>query len=171
MRHAVEQFCFRPLGLRLGLKERERPRPRDNPVLERAHRAGAWHMPALAREAGVTNIQAERWLRQKRRQQLPSTLQKFQETGWRWLFYTLILIYGFTCLWTKPWFWNIRHCWYDYPYHQIDVSCQHVMMGTLTRLPTQVERKVGMTSNHHGPYVLGHTRNTMAGTEGSYTAM
>ena len=23
-----------------------------------------------------------------------------------------------------------------------------------------------MTSNHHGPYVLGHTRNTMAGTEG-----
>ncbi len=36
------------------------------------------------------------------------------------------------------------------------------------RLPTQVERKVGMTSNHHGPYVLGHTRATMAGTEGSY---
>ena len=25
-----------------------------------------------------------------------------------------------------------------------------------------------MTSNHHGPYALGHTRNTMAGTEGSY---
>ena len=44
-------------------------------------------------------------------------------------------------------------------------------LGTLVRLPTQVERKVGMTSNHHGPYVLGHTRNTMAGTEGSYTAM
>ena len=59
LRHAVEQFCFRPLGLRLGLKERERPQPRDNPVLERAHRAGAWHMPALAREAGVTNIQVQ----------------------------------------------------------------------------------------------------------------
>ena len=25
-----------------------------------------------------------------------------------------------------------------------------------------------MTLNHHGPYVLGHTRNTMASTEGSY---
>ena len=24
-----------------------------------------------------------------------------------------------------------------------------------------------MTSNHHAPYVLGHTRATMAGTEGS----
>jgi len=27
-----------------------------------------------------------------------------------------------------------------------------------------------LSSNHHGPYALGHTRNTMAGTEGSYTA-
>ena len=50
------------------------------------------------------------------------------------------------------------------------VSCQHVMMGTLTRLPTQVERKVGMTSNHHGPYVLGHTRATMVWTMSSHLA-
>ncbi len=27
-------------------------------------------------------------------------------------------------------------------------------------------RKVGVTSSHHGPYGLGHTRATMAGTEG-----
>jgi hypothetical protein len=38
------------------------------------------------------------------------------------------------------------------------------------RLPVQTERKVGMTSNHHGPYVLGYTRATMVGTEGSYPA-
>ncbi len=30
-------------------------------------------------------------------------------------------------------------------------------------------RKVGMTSSHHGPYVPGHTRATMAGTEGCNT--
>ena len=42
------------------------------------------------------------------------------------------------------------------------------MLGTLTRLPVQTERKVGTTSNHHGPYVLGYTRATMVGTEGSY---
>ena len=30
-------------------------------------------------------------------------------------------------------------------------------------------RKVGTTSSHHGPYVLGYTRATMAGTEGSET--
>ena len=41
------------------------------------------------------------------------------------------------------------------------------MVGTLDRLPTQVERKVGMTSNQHGPYVRGYTRATMVETEGS----
>ncbi len=31
-------------------------------------------------------------------------------------------------------------------------------------------RKVGMTSSHHGPYGLGYTRATMAGTEGCKAA-
>ncbi len=38
-------------------------------------------------------------------------------------------------------------------------------MGTLVRLPGITRRKVGMTSNHHAPYVLSYTRATMAGTE------
>lgn len=38
-------------------------------------------------------------------------------------------------------------------------------MGTLVRLPGITRRKVGMTSNHHAPYVLGYTRATMVGTE------
>ena len=50
-------------------------------------------------------------------------------------------------------------------------SCQHVMVGTLNRLPAQAERKVGTTSSHHGPYVRGYTRATMVGTEGSYLAI
>ena len=39
------------------------------------------------------------------------------------------------------------------------------MVGTLAGLPVTNRRKVGTTSSHHGPYVLGHTRATMAGTE------
>ena len=50
-------------------------------------------------------------------------------------------------------------------------SCQHIMVGTLNRLPAQAERKVGTTSSHHGPYVRGYTRATMVGTEGSYLAI
>jgi hypothetical protein len=47
------------------------------------------------------------------------------------------------------------------------LSCQHVMMGTLRKLPAQAERKVGMTSSHHGPYAQGYTRATMASTKSS----
>ncbi len=43
-------------------------------------------------------------------------------------------------------------------------------MGTQTVLPVTNRRKVGTTSNHHGPYVLGYTRATMAGTERCKTA-
>ncbi len=32
------------------------------------------------------------------------------------------------------------------------ISCHQVMLGTLMKLPMQIVRKVGMTSNQHGPY-------------------
>src|SRR5665647_2707744 len=44
------------------------------------------------------------------------------------------------------------------------------MVGTHRRLPGSTRRKVGMTSNHHAPYVLGFTHATMAGTKGCDTA-
>src|SRR6056297_1946311 len=44
------------------------------------------------------------------------------------------------------------------------------MVGTLGRLPVTNRRKVGTTSSHHGPYVQGYTRATMAHTEGSEPA-
>ena len=40
-----------------------------------------------------------------------------------------------------------------------------IRLGTHERLPGLTRRKVGMTSNHHAPYVLGFTHATMAGTE------
>ena len=36
-------------------------------------------------------------------------------------------------------------------------------MRTLKRLPVINPRKVGMTSNHHAPYVQGYRRAIMAG--------
>ncbi len=41
---------------------------------------------------------------------------------------------------------------------------------SLGKLPSIRGRKVGMTSSHHGLYVQGYTRATMAGTAGSKTA-
>ena len=49
-------------------------------------------------------------------------------------------------------------------------SCQQVKLGTLKRLPVINRRKVGTTSNHHALYVLGYTRTTMAITKRSEPA-
>src|SRR2546423_15497381 len=40
------------------------------------------------------------------------------------------------------------------------------MSGTHRRLPVTNRRKVGLTSSHHAPYVLGYKRATLAGTKG-----
>ena len=51
------------------------------------------------------------------------------------------------------------------PYDQL------LRKSTLIRLPLTKRRKVGTTSNHHAPYVLGYTRTTMAQTKGSEGAI
>ena len=45
-----------------------------------------------------------------------------------------------------------------------------VVLGTHGRPPGSTRRKVGTTSSHHAPYVLGCTRATMAGTMSCDTA-
>ena len=40
-----------------------------------------------------------------------------------------------------------------------------IKLGTLKEPLVTNKRKVGTTSSHHGPYVLGYTRATMAGTK------
>ena len=74
----------------------------------------------LSQQLQMTERRIERWLRQRALIGKPSQLDKFAETGWRWTYYTSILIWGITTLWTKTWLWNITDCWYNYPYHYVD---------------------------------------------------
>ena len=46
------------------------------------------------------------------------------------------------------------------------MSVAIIQLGTLARLPVTNRRKVGTTSNHHAPYILGYTRNTMVENRG-----
>ena len=71
---------------------------------------------------------------------MPSKLQKFQETGWRWLFYISALFYGIFCLWEKPWFRSIHHCWEGYPYHKVNIA-KEFLVGKLVII-IQVEPDV-----------------------------
>ena len=64
-------------------------------------------------------FQVERWFRDRRRSSMPTTLTKFCEGGWRFIFYTSMFIYGLIVLYSKPWLWNVGACWEQYPYHTV----------------------------------------------------
>lgn len=66
----------------------------------------------------MSERQIERWWRYRRAQDKPSTLVKFCENSWRCMYYTYSFGFGVFVLWDKPWFWDVKHCWYGYP-HQV----------------------------------------------------
>lgn len=72
----------------------------------------------LTKQVDMTERQIERWWRYRRAQDKPSTLVKFCENSWRFLYYTHSFAFGLFVLWDKSWFWDIKHCWYGYP-HQV----------------------------------------------------
>jgi hypothetical protein len=64
---------------------------------------------------------------------------------------------------------RVVRCWVK-SRNERNPYCQLLRKSTLTGLPLTKRRKVGMTSNHHAPYVLGYTRTTMARTKGGEAA-
>ena len=61
LRALVERFIFKPLGLKLGLKERKKQKPEQNPVLEKAYKMkrelGEKEVAALAFETQLSSLQ------------------------------------------------------------------------------------------------------------------
>ena len=84
VRKIVERYVFRPLGQKLGMKEQRVRAPAPTELIEKKN--------------GDLNHSEERtlerWLRQKKLLGRPSKLDKFSETGWRWLYYTNIFGFG-----------------------------------------------------------------------------
>ena len=50
---------------------------------------------------------------------MPTTLTKFCEGGWRFIFYSVMFTYGLGVLYNKPWMWDVGACWEQYPYHTV----------------------------------------------------
>uniref|UniRef100_A0A8C6Q755 Ceramide synthase 6 n=1 Tax=Nothobranchius furzeri TaxID=105023 RepID=A0A8C6Q755_NOTFU len=67
----------------------------------------------------------QRWFRQRRNQEKPSTLARFCESMWRLTFYLYIFTYGVRFLKKTPWLWNTKECWYNYPYQPLTVDIHY----------------------------------------------
>jgi len=125
LRLAIEHLVFRPLGRKIGIRHHKPNRSKlaSNHELEMEfRRSKQWSQDTIAkfsRKRGVTERDVEVWLRYQRALSHPSKLDKFAETGWRWVFYTGVFVFGLYVLCDKTWFWNILDCWLNFPHHDM----------------------------------------------------
>ena len=82
--NVCEYGLYRPLGQKLGMKEQRKRVPAPKELTSK--QSGAMEHDE--------ERSLERWLRQKKLLGRPSKLDKFSETGWRWLYYTNIFGFG-----------------------------------------------------------------------------
>lgn len=123
-----ERFVALPIGRRHKLREHPPQPAQPNEELEKTFRKYRKVLPSpdalleLTKRLDWTPRQIERWWRRRRAQSKPSEIQRFKETSWRFLFYLLSFWCGLYILLDKPWFWETKHCWYNYPVQQVSTD-------------------------------------------------
>lgn len=124
VRFLVERFIWSPIGRSMGLKAMRPKRVTYNELLEDAYRKNRRvshkQVRQLSKDLDWSERQVDRWLRLRKLQDSPNKLTRFTETGWQFTYYLAIFCYGLHTLWDKSWFWDIRHCFYNMPFHPID---------------------------------------------------
>ncbi|XP_015250233.1 ceramide synthase 5-like [Cyprinodon tularosa] len=115
----VAKPCAHILQIQAGVPRRAQP----NAVLERLYQSNtcpdARQMEGLSKQLDWEERKIQRWFRVRRNQDRPSMQKKFCESMWRFTFYLVIFIYAISHLWTSPWMWDTRHCWYNYPFQPL----------------------------------------------------
>lgn len=118
------RYCYAPIGIHLGIKHVKHSKVVENKELEKLYKSGKKmshkELEAAAKQEKMTERQVERWLRVRRAADRPTKLKKFCENSFRFTYYVFSFIFGLVVLWDKPWLWNIKHCWYNYP-HQVSL--------------------------------------------------
>ncbi|XP_020846567.1 ceramide synthase 6 isoform X3 [Phascolarctos cinereus] len=117
-------FIAKPCALGLNIQANGPQKAQPNAILEKVFTAITKHpdekrLEGLSKQLDwdVRNIQ--RWFRQRRNQEKPSTLTRFCESMWRFTFYLYVFTYGVRFLKKTPWLWNTKQCWYNYPYQPL----------------------------------------------------
>ncbi|XP_029975854.1 ceramide synthase 2a [Salarias fasciatus] len=120
IRQIFERRVATPLASLLGVSDKQRVHTPSNPTLESYFCSISKHptqssVVSLSKQTGCSVRQVQRWFRRRRNQDRPSKLKKFREASWRFTFYLLAFFAGLAVLIDKPWFYEMKLMWEDFP--------------------------------------------------------
>uniref|UniRef100_F7F9V3 Ceramide synthase 6 n=1 Tax=Monodelphis domestica TaxID=13616 RepID=F7F9V3_MONDO len=124
VRLVFERFIAKPCALGLNIQANGPQKAQPNAILEKVFTAITKHpdekrLEGLSKQLDWDVRSIQRWFRQRRNQEKPSTLTRFCESMWRFTFYLYVFTYGVRFLKKTPWLWNTKQCWYNYPYQPL----------------------------------------------------
>lgn len=153
LRYMFERFVAPPMARCLGVKNRFQVTAAPSPNLESFYiqnrrEPTQSEMEGLMLSCRKTQRQIETWFKRRRSQDKPSKTKKFGEAAWRFFFYLTAFVAGLSCLVDKPWFWDLRECWRQYPFQPMESAHYWYYMlelgfygSLLLRISVDVKRK------------------------------
>ncbi|KAK5911069.1 hypothetical protein CgunFtcFv8_005279 [Champsocephalus gunnari] len=120
IRQIFERTVATPLASILGVTDKKRIRASPNPVLEpyfcsTSKNPTQSSIEVLSKQSGCSVRQVQRWFRRRRNQERPCKLKKFREASWRFTFYLVAFFAGLAALIDKPWLYDMKQVWEDFP--------------------------------------------------------
>ncbi|XP_008330171.1 ceramide synthase 2a isoform X2 [Cynoglossus semilaevis] len=120
IRKVFERTVAIPLASLLGVKDKQQISAPSNPILESYYCSTSKQptqssIESLCKQTDCSVRQVQRWFRQRRNQDRPSKVKKFQEASWRFTFYLFAFFAGLAVLVDKPWFQDVQLIWEDFP--------------------------------------------------------
>ncbi|KAG2459665.1 CERS6 synthase, partial [Polypterus senegalus] len=136
IRLVFERFIARPCALGLKIQANGPQKAQHNAILEKVFtaitKANEKRLEGLSKQLDWDVRTIQRWFRQRRNQEKPSTLSRFCESMWRFTFYLYIFTYGVRFLKKTSWLWDTRDCWYNYPYQPLTADLHYYYIVELS---------------------------------------
>ncbi|XP_045169986.2 ceramide synthase 2-like isoform X2 [Mercenaria mercenaria] len=151
IRYILEKILLAPLAIKLGIQVRRSPHVAKNQILEAAYRRKKKpvDVEVLSKQTDMTVRQVEVWMRDRKKMDSHTTLQKFCDSGWHFLFYVTAFTYGISVMWNKPWFSKTIDCWVGWPlqnvtndiywYYMIELAFYWSLIFTLISDPKRAD--------------------------------
>ncbi|XP_046568275.1 ceramide synthase 2-like [Haliotis rubra] len=124
VRYLYERLVIVPFAKFLGIKDRKRY-VQPNPALEKAYhsnkgKASEGELQILSKKTELSIREVERWFFKRRLMDSQSSMKKFRECSWHFLFYFSAFVYGVYILWERDWFWDTKYCYIGWPNQHVD---------------------------------------------------